>query len=122
MSVRDLKAIIDDAGLSYKDCAEKSDLIARAQEAKQRGPKPKGGRDERKSPAEVARSMRPEMPPPRRKKKSNRENGEDEVISVTIGYGFDFCFLFCSIGFALPYICIYDCHTFVFMIAIHLYL
>jgi len=41
-SVKELKGIIEDAGLSYHDCSEKNELVARAKEAIEKGPmKPK---------------------------------------------------------------------------------
>eukprot|EP00966_Prymnesium_polylepis_P055454 1282417-Prymnesium_polylepis.1 len=33
MSVKDIKAMIEEAGLQYQDCIEKAELIARGQQA-----------------------------------------------------------------------------------------
>ena len=39
LKVSELKKIISDSGLTFEDCVEKSDLIRRAEEARQKGPK-----------------------------------------------------------------------------------
>ena len=57
LSVGELKALISGAGLSYADCVEKSDLRARAAEARTLSPRPRDAVEERVSPQRCPRKQ-----------------------------------------------------------------